>query len=169
MINFQRLLKTKDLELYEFYNFELAFSCYGIVVDTHRLGTIDDHPHLKGKLKEDDEIVNDPNLIKVILFFRDEPQEEMISELDSLLDSLLLYLNYDWARDSIIIKNESKNSLGNEDVNNFYYDYVCDYLVKNFGFTKESLNKFNNPTFAFLTQEKEWDKETEEKYKIKFD
>ena len=131
MINFQRLLKTKDLELYEFYNFELAFSCYGIVVDTHRLGTIDDHPHLKGKLKEDDEIVNDPNLIKVILFFRDEPQEEMISELDSLLDSLLLYLNYDWARDSIIIKNES---------NEIITDILCLAEISSFMTRKKAAN-----------------------------
>lgn len=182
MINLRitRHIKTKDIEWFSVGNKELNFECDLLTVDTHRSSTLDDYPHMKDfvekKFPETKSDYENPNLVKAIYFLRGEkPSNEIMEELGYISERLLSQLVMGEVTDYEVIKkfDRSQSKIKGKDELNikemeYYYDFIDNYLIKNFGFTKDSLNRFKNPTFHFLTQEKTWDKSLEKKYKIKF-
>lgn len=172
-----RHLKTKDIEWFWVGNKELNFECDLLIIDTHRPSSLDDFPHMKEFVEknypETKSDYENPNLVKAVYFLRGEkPGNEIMEELGYISERLLSHLVMDGVTDYEIVKKfDRDNYKGDKDEINvketeYYYDIMDNYLMKNFGFTKDSLNRFKNPTFHFLTQEKTWDKEMEEKYKI---
>lgn len=175
-----RRLKTKDIEWFWVGNNEINFQCDLLFVDTHRSSTLDDFSHLKDfiekKFPETKSDYEYPNLVKAIYFFRGKkPNDEIMEELGFIVEELLSHLVYQPAEQHNIIKVFDKSKfidLDSDELNikeiEYYYDFIDNYLIKNYGFTNKSLNRFKNPTFHFLTQEKTWPKEMEKKYKIRF-
>lgn len=167
---FRRFLKTKDVEWFKIAIQDDDFVCDVLVIDTRRPSTVADYPNLKQPIdKFDLELIENPNLVKGLFFFRErEPGENVLQELNCLFDSLLLHLVHDWVFDIKILKIKKKGKLSKEKKDEYYHNCVCEYLFKDFGFTQKALDRFKNPTFHFLTQEKTWSKAWEKKYKIKF-
>lgn len=172
-LRISRNLKTKDIEWFIIRNMEIGFECDILIIDTHRPSTLDDFPHMKEfiekKFPEQKDDYENPNFIKVLVFTQKEIREEKIKEeLTYIVEGLLqkVVAGWDIEYHTFKIKKDKKVDRFKRE---YVYDYINNYLIKHFGFTKESLDGFKNPTFHFLTQEKTWDKELEKKYKIKFE
>lgn len=122
-----RHLNTTNVEIYELkeYQNDENTLCYFMLLDTNRKVKLDDFPHLKGVITEED--INGDNFIKAFVVATKEPDASLNEQLCGIIEELTFHLiapSLEWNYVLNIVKEKEFKKLQND------RKYMMDFFDK---------------------------------------
>lgn len=95
MFRLVREYNSTDVEIYKLEKYDSCESaeqllCYFMLLDTHRKPNLDDFPHLKGVISEED--IDGDNFIKAFIVSADELDEELSEQICGIIEELTFHI-----------------------------------------------------------------------------
>jgi len=121
------------LEKYDSYESINQLLCYFMLFDTHRKPTLEDFPHLKGIINEQD--ITGDNFIKAFVVSDNNLDSELTEQICGIIEELTFHLiapSLDWNPVfNVVSKNELKKMLCDREFMIGFFDEI----LKNEGFS----------------------------------